>query len=256
MSGRRSTMNRALTALRLEVPPEVADSVHRIVYDYVAELERERDEAQQRLEWVAATLHGDLLVGRGAEEPLVRDIAALRAEVADEAAMRERLAAILTRTAAALKGEPTPLTVHSWHDLAEVAAALRNALAEVRENWRLDAKNLSLAHGYPCKCRDEDEDDTTAPAAPRDDVAEWADGLRGTSADIEHAAMQYDTSEVTRLWPIWERKLDGLILAAERRGMERAAELVREMVMVESTVYGNKALHRAEAAIRRAKEGA
>lgn len=41
-----------------------------------------------------------------------------------------RLARILTDTANALKGEPEPLTSHSWHDLAEVAKRAVDGLRE------------------------------------------------------------------------------------------------------------------------------
>jgi hypothetical protein len=48
---------------------------------------------------------------------------------ADECArLRESMADKLTRTANALKGPPPPDTLHSWHDLPEVAA---KALAPV-----------------------------------------------------------------------------------------------------------------------------
>jgi hypothetical protein len=36
-------------------------------------------DAQQRLEWVATALHGDPMFGRGAFDPLVRQVEALRA---------------------------------------------------------------------------------------------------------------------------------------------------------------------------------
>lgn len=39
-------------------------------------------------------------------------------------ALFEKMEGILTRTANALKGEPGPLALHSWHDLPEVAAAI------------------------------------------------------------------------------------------------------------------------------------
>ena len=52
-------------------------------------------------------------------------IAHLEAELAEEAALSDRMADILKRTANALKGEPEPLSSHSWHDLPEIAAAMR-----------------------------------------------------------------------------------------------------------------------------------
>lgn len=50
---------------------------------------------------------------------------ALRAEVDEADARAGRFAELLRATADALKGPPQPLALHSWHDLPEVAAALR-----------------------------------------------------------------------------------------------------------------------------------
>lgn len=47
--------------------------------------------------------------------------AANRIEEQDQ--LREKLADLLTRIAAALKGEPEPNTLHSWHNLPELARA-------------------------------------------------------------------------------------------------------------------------------------
>jgi hypothetical protein len=43
-----------------------------------------------------------------------------------EDAARTKMRAILTATANALKGPPGPLAQHSWHDLPELAARLRD----------------------------------------------------------------------------------------------------------------------------------
>ena len=48
----------------------------------------------------------------------------LLADVAEEAAVREKLATLLAETAVALKGPEAALFRHSWHDLAEVAAGV------------------------------------------------------------------------------------------------------------------------------------
>lgn len=47
-------------------------------------------------------------------------------EIEDCDALRMRMADLLTRTANALKGEPMPLCMHSWHDLPEVAAVFNS----------------------------------------------------------------------------------------------------------------------------------
>lgn len=49
-----------------------------------------------------------------------------------------RLARILTDTADALKGEPDPLTSHSWHDLAEVAKRAVDGLKEQTDVQSVD----------------------------------------------------------------------------------------------------------------------
>lgn len=54
-------------------------------------------------------------------------------ENAELLALRENLATLLTRTANGLKGNPPKLTSWSWHDLPEVAAALRKQVGAVRE---------------------------------------------------------------------------------------------------------------------------
>jgi len=46
-------------------------------------------------------------------------------ELEELTAQRDQLADILTRTANALKGQPAELSLHSWHDLPEVAQQLK-----------------------------------------------------------------------------------------------------------------------------------
>ncbi len=55
-----------------------------------------------------------------------------------------RLARILTDTANALKGEPEPLTSHSWHDLAEVAKRAVDGLKEQTDAQSVD-NHLAVA---------------------------------------------------------------------------------------------------------------
>lgn len=57
-----------------------------------------------------------------------------------------RLARILTDTANALKGEPEPLTSHSWHDLAEVA---KRAVDGLREQVDAQSVDNHLAVAQP-----------------------------------------------------------------------------------------------------------
>jgi hypothetical protein len=58
---------------------------------------------------------------------LERDLAAAISDLAESDSIRDRLAHILADTAVALKGPNLPLTLHSWHDLAEVATTIKLA---------------------------------------------------------------------------------------------------------------------------------
>ncbi|MCC6972114.1 MAG: hypothetical protein IT434_18020, partial [Phycisphaerales bacterium] len=62
------------------------------------------------------------------------ELAKLRTAANDDDALRERMANILTRTAAALKGEPGPLTLHDWSGLPEIAERAASDLAKLRQH--------------------------------------------------------------------------------------------------------------------------
>lgn len=72
----------------------------------------------------------------------------LHAELVESDALREKMSDILRRTANALKGEPDDLTLHSWHDLTEVAMTLRyevDAIAAIKEERdALRSENAAL----------------------------------------------------------------------------------------------------------------
>lgn len=73
--------------------------------------------AQSHAELISFIAHAEWLVG---EEELSIDA-------------RDRMADILTRTANVLKGDPTPLSSHSWHDLPESALlAMHPDMGKVR----------------------------------------------------------------------------------------------------------------------------
>lgn len=63
-------------------------------------------------------------------QALGRVLGQMNKDAEEAGALRDRLADILTRTAAALKGPPPDDTLWSWHDLPEIAAALRGERAE------------------------------------------------------------------------------------------------------------------------------
>lgn len=54
---------------------------------------------------------------------VIRERDALRTELGELDALRDRMASLLSRTAVALRGPEPPLTRWSWHDLPERAAA-------------------------------------------------------------------------------------------------------------------------------------
>lgn len=55
-------------------------------------------------------------------------IAELEADAAECYVLREKMAGLLTGVANALRGAPPPLTLWSWHDLPERAAAAISAI--------------------------------------------------------------------------------------------------------------------------------
>jgi cell division septum initiation protein DivIVA len=61
-------------------------------------------------------------------ERLRAEVERLRTDLMESDEIREKLRHLLTRTAAALKGDPPAGVWHSWHDLPELAAQLAEAL--------------------------------------------------------------------------------------------------------------------------------
>lgn len=76
-------------------------------------------------------------------DALVAEVRRLRAEVDEADARAGRFAELLRATADALKGPPQPLALHSWHDLPEVAAALRAEVERLRAE--VDALKAPIA---------------------------------------------------------------------------------------------------------------
>lgn len=72
--------------------------------------------------------HGHYECAVGMIERLQAEVKQLQADLAESDEIREKLGYLLTRTAAALKGEPPAGVWHSWHDLPEKAAQLAEAL--------------------------------------------------------------------------------------------------------------------------------
>ena len=85
-------------------------------------------------------------------DSLQAEVEALKTELTEANALHERLADILTRSANLIRGEPEPLSLHSWHDLPELIEALR-ADAE-RLDWLnnnfYSRENLDWITGKVC----------------------------------------------------------------------------------------------------------
>lgn len=82
-------------------------------------------------------------------EALRAEVKRLRADLMESDEIREKLGHLLTRTAAALKGEPPAGVWHSWHDLPEKAVQLAEALKKVAQSLEW------YAHG---RCRGFDDE--------------------------------------------------------------------------------------------------
>ena len=71
-------------------------------------------------------------------EPAAAELRRLHADAEESEALRERLSALLRNTAIALRGPEPELTRWSWHDLPELATALkaqRDALLEALKEY-------------------------------------------------------------------------------------------------------------------------
>lgn len=82
-------------------------------------------------------------------EALRAEVEQVKADLMESDEIREKLGHLLTRTAAALKGEPPEGVWHSWHDLPEKAAQLAEALKKVAQSLEW------YAHG---RCRGFDDE--------------------------------------------------------------------------------------------------
>jgi chromosome segregation ATPase len=78
-------------------------------------------------------------------EGLRAEVERLRTDLMESDEIREKLGHLLTRTAAALKGEPPEGVWHSWHDLPEKATQLAEALRELEEREQRDEALLRQA---------------------------------------------------------------------------------------------------------------
>lgn len=107
-------------------------------------------------------------------EALRAEVERLRTDLMESDEIREKLGHLLTRTAAALKGEPPAGVWHSWHDLPEKATQLAEALKKVAQSLEW------YAHG---RCRGFDDEaplptDEAVELAERTLAKELGDGAR------------------------------------------------------------------------------
>ena len=95
-------------------------------------------------------------------------VAELRNELHESDLLRERMDRLLTRTACALKGDPAELSMHSWHDLPEVAerlksqrdellAALESILPEFRQHSLRNLRDDETSENHRCRVFDHDD---------------------------------------------------------------------------------------------------
>ena len=81
-------------------------------------------------------------------EELAAEIEALRTDLMESDEIREKLGHLLTRTAAALKGEPPEGVWHSWHDLPEKAAQLAERVQRDEDLLRQALEALDVYREY------------------------------------------------------------------------------------------------------------
>lgn len=89
---------------------------------------------------------------QGATRVLRSELAALKIENDEADALNTMLSRILTDTAHVLKGTPEALHSHSWADLAQVAAAIKEKAERLHTDFR-NATIMNLDVGQECeKC--------------------------------------------------------------------------------------------------------
>lgn len=124
---------RDATPLELQLQEQLSE------YEYtIAAQEAEIDALRTRLEDTVRDSTNEI-------EALRAEVERLRTDLMESDEIREKLGHLLTRTAAALKGEPPAGVWHSWHDLPEKAAQLAEALRELEEREQRDEALLRQA---------------------------------------------------------------------------------------------------------------
>lgn len=99
-------------------------------------LRRERDSLAGKLEEHTRVL-----------EVAIKELQSIRQTIFEERGTRERMRAILTATAAALKGEPGELGAHSWYDLRGMVKALVQRAEKAEQALAAECES----HGRDCE---------------------------------------------------------------------------------------------------------
>lgn len=108
------------------------DAGERLLGAITSIVEQVQAEARADAPWLAVA--DELCREEGITEGCMTDrLVSAREEVKASHTLRERLGALLDSVALPLKGPAAPNTMHSWHDLPEVAQAMADRSAQLRE---------------------------------------------------------------------------------------------------------------------------
>jgi hypothetical protein len=163
------------------------------------------------------------------------DVVAVHSQHCDEHAecddLRERMAALLTGVANALRGDPGPLRRWSWHDLPVRAAVMR----EQRDSAQADFKLLAEAFADAYQPRTA-LDATPAPQEPAPMTREWCAAYPGAAAGIiNRLARQVDAT-----WPVATGYAEGKVHMAPSVAPQEPAKPVAWIGQYEWSVLTEK----------------
>ena len=163
------------------------------------------------------------------------EIERLKGEEVFSDLLREKLSVILTNTANALKGKPDELSLHSWHDLAEVAheivAERDKLLAEDRKKAVLKGMTLANDAGaaaamYARKYHDILAENEKLQATVKE--LSWDGALNDAVAKIaelerkvETADMLYDSAYIAGMKHGWNSCVENDSVGFEKAIMSR-----------------------------------
>ena len=164
----------------------------------------------------------------------------LRADADECDALRAKLADTLTRTAEALKGPPPPLHAWGWHDLPEIAEALRAERDSVLSDWNalvsaLGSPTNGGAVGHARALRAEVQSLT-------DDRDSWEQQASARTADAVKLAGERDLAR--KEWAAACKCLSAANAEVNRLTRERASQREADLEVQRETAEHNRALQR------------